>query len=88
MPTCPVEYPPLANLAFLLAPSGGTVAEYERWFSAAMLAATTAAAVLTTAAAALAWRSVPRGSPWPSPTRCSRSAAAPSPSTATTRSSP
>ena len=38
----PVEYPPLANLVFLLPPSGGAVAEYERWFSAAMIAATTA----------------------------------------------
>jgi uncharacterized membrane protein len=57
----PVEYPPLANLVFLLPPSGGAVAEYERWFSTTMIAATTAAAVLTTAAAALAWRSVPRG---------------------------
>ena len=57
----PVEYPPLANLVFVLPPSGGTVAEYERWFSAGMVAATTSAAVLTTAAAALAWRSVSRG---------------------------
>ena len=57
----PVEYPPLANLVFLVSPSGGTVAEYERWFSVAMLAATTGAAVLSTAAAALAWRSVARG---------------------------
>ena len=56
----PVEYPPLANLVFLLAPSGGSVAEYERWFSTAMLVATTAAAVLTTAAAAVAWRSAAR----------------------------
>lgn len=57
----PVEYPPLANLVFLLAPSGGSVASYERWFSAAMIIATTCAAVLTTAAAALAWRSLRRG---------------------------
>jgi hypothetical protein len=57
----PVEYPPLANLVFILPPSGGSVAEYERWFSAGMIAATTAAAVLTTAAATIAWRSVPRG---------------------------
>lgn len=57
----PVEYPPLANLVFLLAPSGGSVAEYERWFSTAMVGATTAAAVLTTAATALAWRSAARG---------------------------
>jgi hypothetical protein len=57
----PVEYPPLANLVFLLPPSSGTVALYERWFSAGMIAATTSAAVLTTAAAALAWRSIPRG---------------------------
>jgi hypothetical protein len=57
----PVEYPALANLAFLLAPSGGSVAEYERWFSTAMLAAVAVAAVLTTAAAALAWRSLRRG---------------------------
>ena len=57
----PVEYPPLANLVFLVAPSGGTVADYERWFSVAMLAATTGAAVLSTAAAALAWRSIARG---------------------------
>jgi len=55
-----VEYPPLANLVFLLAPSGGSVAEYERWFSAAMMTATTAAAALTTAAAAAAWRSMGR----------------------------
>jgi hypothetical protein len=56
-----IEYPPLANLVFILPPSGGSVAEYERWFSAGMIAATTCAAVLTTAAAAFAWRSVPRG---------------------------
>jgi hypothetical protein len=57
----PVEYPPLANLVFLVAPGGGAVAEYERWFSTAMIAATTASAVLTTAAAAVAWRSLARG---------------------------
>ncbi len=57
----PVEYPPLANLAFILPPSGGSVAQYERWFSAAMIAATTSAAVLTTAAATIAWRSATRG---------------------------
>ena len=57
----PVEYPPLANLVFILPPSGGSVAQYERWFSAAMIAATTSAAVLTTAAATIAWRSATRG---------------------------
>ena len=56
----PVEYPPLANVVFLLAPNGGSLAEYERWFSIAMVVATTGAAVLTTAAAALAWRSTER----------------------------
>jgi hypothetical protein len=56
----PVEYPPLANLVFLIAPSGGTVAEYERWFSTGMIAATVAAAVVTTAAAAVCWRSAGR----------------------------
>ena len=56
----PVEYPPLANLIFLVAPSGGTVAEYERWFSTAMIAATVGAAVATTAAAAAYWRSLGR----------------------------
>jgi hypothetical protein len=57
----PVEYPPLANLVFILPPSGGSVAEYERWFSAGMVAATTSAAVLTTAAATIVWRSATRG---------------------------
>lgn len=57
----PVEYPPLANLVFLLAPSGGSVAEYERWFSGAMMTATVAASVLTAAAATLAWRSLTHG---------------------------
>jgi len=57
----PVEYPPLANLVFLLAPARASVATYEAWFGAAMIAATTAAAVLTTAAAAIAWRSAARG---------------------------
>jgi len=57
----PVEYPPLANLVFLVAPARASVATYEATFGAAMIVATTAAAVLTTAAAALAWRSVPRG---------------------------
>jgi hypothetical protein len=57
----PVEYPPLANLMFVLPPSGGSVAEYERWFSTGMVAATTGAAVLTTAAATMAWRSATRG---------------------------
>ena len=57
----PVEYPPLANLVFLVAPARAGVATYEATFGAAMIVATTAAAVLTTAAAALAWRSVPRG---------------------------
>jgi hypothetical protein len=57
----PVEYPPLAVLLFLTAPARATVATYEAWFGAAMIAATAGAAVLTTAAAALAWRSVPRG---------------------------
>jgi hypothetical protein len=56
----PVEYPPLANLVFLVAPSGGSVAEYDRWFSTAMIVATTGAAVLTTAAAAVIWRSLGR----------------------------
>jgi hypothetical protein len=57
----PVEYPPLANLLFVLGPARGTVATYEAWFGAAMIVATTAAAVATTAAAALVWRSVSRG---------------------------
>lgn len=57
----PVEYPPLANLLFLLGPARGDVATYEAWFGGAMVAATTLAAVLTTAAGALAWRSAPRG---------------------------
>jgi hypothetical protein len=57
----PVEYPPLANLVFLVAPARASVATYEATFGAAMIVATTAAAVLTTAAAALTWRSVPRG---------------------------
>lgn len=56
----PVEYPPLATLVFLLAPSGTTVAAYERWFSTAMVVASIAAAVLTTATAAVFWRSLPR----------------------------
>jgi hypothetical protein len=56
-----VEYPPLANLVFLVGPARGTVATYEAWFTAAMIAATGTAAVLTTAAAAIAWRSVQRG---------------------------
>lgn len=56
----PVEYPPLANLVFLLAPGDGTVAAYEGWFSAFMIAATCGAAVLTTATAAFAWRSTAR----------------------------
>jgi hypothetical protein len=57
----PVEYPPLANLVFILPPSGGSVAQYERWFSTGMVLATTSAAVITTAAATLVWRSVTRG---------------------------
>lgn len=56
----PVEYPPLANLVFLVAPSGGSVADYERWFSTVMIIVTTAAAVLTTAAAAAIWHSLGR----------------------------
>jgi hypothetical protein len=57
----PVEYPPLANLVFLLAPARASVATYEAWFGAAMMVATGAAAVLSTAAAALSWRSTARG---------------------------
>jgi hypothetical protein len=57
----PVEYPPLANLVFLVAPARAGVATYEAWFGAAMIVATTAAAVLSTAAAALTWRSTARG---------------------------
>jgi hypothetical protein len=57
----PVEYPPLANLVFLVAPGRASVATYEAAFGAAMIVVTAAAAVLTTAAAAVAWRSVPRG---------------------------
>ena len=56
----PVEYPPLADLVFLLAPSAGTVAQYERWFAAVMIAATMAAAVLATAAALRLYASVTR----------------------------
>jgi hypothetical protein len=57
----PVEYPPLANLLFLLAPARHSVASYEAWFGAVMMIATGAAAVLSTAAAALFWRSTSRG---------------------------
>jgi hypothetical protein len=57
----PVEYPPLANLMFLLAPARASVATYEAGFGAAMMVATGAAAVLSTATAALAWRSTSRG---------------------------
>lgn len=56
-----VEYPPLANLMFLLAPARASVATYEAWFGAAMIVATGAAAVLSTATAALSWRSTSRG---------------------------
>lgn len=57
----PVEYPPLANLVFLLAPARAGVAAYEAWFSVAMMVATAGAAVMSTAAAALSWRSTTRG---------------------------
>jgi hypothetical protein len=57
----PVEYPPLANLVFLLAPARASVATYEARFGAAMILATAAAAVMSTAAAALLWRSATRG---------------------------
>jgi hypothetical protein len=56
-----VEYPPLANLLFLVGPARASVATYEARFAAVMLGATVAAAVLTTAAAAVFWRSTARG---------------------------
>jgi len=73
---------------FFLSRNSGTVAEYERWFSTAMILATAGAAVLTTATA------LPFGGQsdarWPrrSPMPCSRWHAALSRSTDTTRGRP
>lgn len=51
-----LEYPPLALPLFLLPPSTGSVAAYERWFSVEMIVLCVITALATAALAASYWR--------------------------------
>ena len=56
----PFEYPPLTLLFFVLPPTYGTVAAYDRWFSAEMIAICMASAAITVIIAARVWNGLGR----------------------------